>query len=145
LGISNPLSRNHFHKKAILGSESKSEVSKHFLFIYLILSFNCAEWGYIVAFTKVLTIYQIYHTWIHPFHLSPPIPRVVSTDTIFSFTHMCTQYVHHIHPPSPFPHLFPLPLVSLPAPPQDLFHPLLLQFCIWKKKKKKNDIFAYLR
>jgi hypothetical protein len=24
----------------------------------------CAGWGYIVALTKVLTIYQIYHTWI---------------------------------------------------------------------------------
>jgi hypothetical protein len=32
-------------------------------------------WGYIVAFTKVLTIYQMYHTWIHSlpnFPLSPP-------------------------------------------------------------------------
>jgi hypothetical protein len=28
-------------------------------------------WGYIVAFMKVLTIYQIYHTWIHPLHHSP--------------------------------------------------------------------------
>jgi hypothetical protein len=28
--------------------------------------FNCAGWGYIVAFTKVLTMYQLCHTWIHP-------------------------------------------------------------------------------
>jgi hypothetical protein len=27
-------------------------------------------WGYIVAFTKVFTIYQIFHTWIHPLHHS---------------------------------------------------------------------------
>jgi hypothetical protein len=24
-----------------------------------------------VAFTKVLIVYQIYHTWIHPLHHSP--------------------------------------------------------------------------
>jgi hypothetical protein len=40
-------------------------------------------WGYIVAFTKVITIYQIYHTWIHPLHhfplfSPPPIPGIVS-------------------------------------------------------------------
>jgi uncharacterized protein YqgQ len=28
-------------------------------------------WGYIVAFTKVLTMYQIYHTWIYSLHRSP--------------------------------------------------------------------------
>jgi hypothetical protein len=34
----------------------------------------CAGWGYIVAFTEVLTKYQIQHTWIHPLHhsLFPP-------------------------------------------------------------------------
>jgi hypothetical protein len=32
--------------------------------------------GYLVAFIKVLTIYQMYHTWIHPLHHSiiPPLP-----------------------------------------------------------------------
>jgi hypothetical protein len=34
----------------------------------------CAGWGYIAALTKVLTMYQIYHTWIHPFHQSPSYP-----------------------------------------------------------------------
>jgi hypothetical protein len=34
------------------------------LFIYLFFFF-CAGWRYIVAFTKVLTMCQIYHTWIH--------------------------------------------------------------------------------
>jgi hypothetical protein len=28
---------------------------------------------------------------------------------------MCTQYLHHIHPPIPFPHLLP--------PPTDTNHP----------------------
>jgi hypothetical protein len=31
----------------------------------------CAEWGYIVAFTEVLIIYQICHIWIYPLHHSP--------------------------------------------------------------------------
>jgi hypothetical protein len=36
---------------------------KNFLLFYLFSSFlknYCAGWGYIVAFTKVLTLYQIY-------------------------------------------------------------------------------------
>jgi hypothetical protein len=27
---------------------------------------------------------------------------------------MCTQYLHHNHPPTSFPHIFPLPLVPTP-------------------------------
>jgi hypothetical protein len=49
-------------------------------------------WGYIVTFTKVLTIH---HSWIHPLHhspLSPPslIPRIVSTGLIFPFSYLST-------------------------------------------------------
>jgi hypothetical protein len=33
-----------------------------------------AGWRNIVAFTKVLTMYQIYHTWIHPLHHAPLPP-----------------------------------------------------------------------
>jgi hypothetical protein len=73
------------------------------LFVYLVC------WGYTVAFTKVLIIHQIYHTCIHTLHCSllslpAPIPGIVSTDLIFSFTYMCTEYCHHIHPPLPSPH-----------------------------------------
>jgi hypothetical protein len=87
---------------------------------------------------KVLTVY---HTWIHPLHhsplsLPPPIPRIVSTDILFPFTYMCTQYLHHIHPLTPFPHLLLLP--PLPTPPrQDLFHPPVIQFFMRKKRRKK--------
>jgi hypothetical protein len=35
-----------------------------FLFIY----YYCDEWGNTVAFTKVITIYQIYNTGINPPH-----------------------------------------------------------------------------
>jgi hypothetical protein len=40
---------------------------KYYLFWYSF--FLC--WGFIVAFTKVLTLYQKYHTWIHPLHHFP--------------------------------------------------------------------------
>jgi hypothetical protein len=55
-------------------------------FIFLVFQF----WGYIVTFTKVLTIY---HSWIHPLNHSPlspppPIPVIASTGFIFSFTYM---------------------------------------------------------
>jgi hypothetical protein len=36
----------------------------------LFLLHCCAEWGYIMAFTKVLTMYQIYRIWIHRLHSS---------------------------------------------------------------------------
>jgi hypothetical protein len=68
--------------------------------------------GYIVAFTKVLSIYQIYSAWIHRLHHSPlsslsSIPGIVSTSFIFPFILMCTQYLHYIHsfPPHPYQHL----------------------------------------
>jgi hypothetical protein len=32
---------------------------------------------------------------------------------------LCTEYWHHIHPPSPFPYILPLPLVTTPR--QNLF------------------------
>jgi hypothetical protein len=88
-------------------------------YFHYLLFFNCAEWGYTVACTKVLTIYQVYHTWIHPLHhsfLSPPssVPGIVSTGLIFSFAYMCTPYLCYIHSPTPFPHIFPLPLVPNP-------------------------------
>jgi hypothetical protein len=52
------------------------------------LYYCCSEWGYTGVFTKVLTVYQIYHTWVHPFHCflsSPPspIPGTISTGIIF--------------------------------------------------------------
>jgi hypothetical protein len=40
-------------------------------FVIVIIFYCCAEWGYIAAFTKVLTLYQIYHTSIHPLSHSP--------------------------------------------------------------------------
>jgi hypothetical protein len=44
-------------------------LTKHLLLVVLLIFFffYCRSgWGYTVAFTKVLTMYQICHTWIHP-------------------------------------------------------------------------------
>jgi sterol desaturase/sphingolipid hydroxylase (fatty acid hydroxylase superfamily) len=60
-----------------------------------IIYFLTLFWGYIVEFTEVLVIYQIYYSWIHSVHHSPsspspPYPEIVSTGLIFPFTCMCT-------------------------------------------------------
>jgi hypothetical protein len=40
---------------------------------------------------------------------SSPIPVIVSTGLIFPFTYMYTQYLHHIHLPTPSPHILSHP------------------------------------
>jgi hypothetical protein len=86
-----------------------------FFLFFLLLCWVEVHW----AFTKVLTIYQIYHTWIHSLHHSPvspppPSPGTVSAGIIFSFTYMYTQYLYHTHLPTPFPHLLHPPTGTLP-------------------------------
>jgi hypothetical protein len=95
--------------------------------------------GYIMAFTKFLTTFQIYHTLFHPLHhstLPHPILGTVSTCVIFPFTYMCTQYLHYIYPSFPPPPVVPTP----PNPRQDLFYPPVLQFY----KRKKNTTFLFV-
>jgi hypothetical protein len=101
-------------------------------FIFFLFLLLCH--GYIVAFTKVLTLYQIYHTLIHPLHHSPLtstplIPEIASTGLTFPFTYMCTQYfLCYIHPPTSFSHMLPLPLVPtspLPRPVLPSYFPNL--------------------
>jgi hypothetical protein len=73
--------------------QSESDLNFSFLFSF----FYCfAGRGFIVAFTEVLTTYQVYYPWIHLLHHSPlsspsTTARIVSTDLIFPFTYMCTQ------------------------------------------------------
>jgi hypothetical protein len=95
---------------------------------------------YIVVFTQVLTMYQIYHTWIyllyHSLLFPPPlIPGTVSTGIIFPFTYMCTHFLHCIHPPTLF--LLHSPLLLI----QDLFTPLFSGFVEEKRENKKNMTF----
>jgi hypothetical protein len=47
--------------------------------------------------------------------------------------------LHHIHPPSPFPHLLPLPPV--PNPTGRTYFALMFSDFV-EEKKKKNDIFG---
>jgi hypothetical protein len=53
----------------------------------------CTGWGYIVAFTKVLTMYQIYHTWIHPLLCSPLSLSPPHSWNSFNRYHFC-KYIH---------------------------------------------------
>jgi hypothetical protein len=97
-------------------------------------------WGYIMVFAKVLTIYQMYRTWIHSsiilFYTSFPH---FSQYYFSTYLHVCTIFVSY-YPPHPFPIFSLLPLVPTPTG-QDLFCPPVLRFC----KRKNNDIFACLR
>jgi hypothetical protein len=43
----------------------------------------------------------------------PSISGIVSTGIIFPFTYMCTQYLHYIHLPTPFPNLLPPTLIPI--------------------------------
>jgi hypothetical protein len=56
----------------------------------------CAEWGYIVAFSKILTMYQIYYIEFIPstglLYPPPTIPGMVATGIIFAFTYMYTHF-----------------------------------------------------
>jgi hypothetical protein len=112
---------------------STTSLTRFFPFIYCF-----AKWEYTVAFIKVLTIHQIYHSWIHPLHHSPltlpfPIPGAVLTGLIFPFTYMWIQYLHYINPPTHFIYIIPPP-TSTPLP-KDRIHSTLL-FCDFCKRKK---------
>jgi hypothetical protein len=63
------------------------------------------------------------------------IPGTVSIWIIFEFTYMCTYYLYHIHLPTPFPATAP-PTSAKHLPPQNLFHPPVLQFCRRKIHKR---------
>jgi hypothetical protein len=83
----------------------------------------CIWWECIAAFSKVLTLYQIYHTWIYrPPTFSFILPSLYSWNSFnrshFPFTYMCAQYLHHIHLSMPFPHLLPLPTGAKSLPSQ---------------------------
>jgi hypothetical protein len=114
-----------------------------FFFLYC-----CAGYRYIVAFTKVCTMCQLYHTWIHPFPSLPlsPLPWFMDQFQqviIFAFTCMCTHFFHHTHSPTPFPHLHCAnPTPPSPTPPEKLW-PLVLRFVEDKRWKEKHDIFAF--
>jgi hypothetical protein len=86
---------------------------------------------------KVLTMCQFTPSMVS---LTPSISGIVSTDIVFIFTYMCTQYLHHIHPPIPFPHKLPPPTgTNLPLPPDRTYSTLL--FCNFVEEKKEKMTF----
>jgi hypothetical protein len=106
--------------------------------ILFILFYSCARWWYTVTFTKVLTIYQIYHTWIYPFHhfpLSSPHSWMSFNSNHFTiYIHVYTVFVPYSPlPPSSTSHWYP------PCR-QDVFCPPVFQFC---KRKKVTLLFVY--
>jgi hypothetical protein len=120
----------------------KAFLSFNFLYCY-------AGWGYIVAFTKVLAMNQLYYTWIHPLHHSPLsphplIPETVSTGIIFAFTCMCTHFFA-LYSLSYLLSMSPLPTHwCQPHLPTRTCSTLLFSYFGEKKKrkeKKKNMTF----
>jgi hypothetical protein len=76
-----------------------------FLFFFIVVL-----WEYIVAFTKVLTMYQLYHTWIHTPNTILHLPSCNS----FKLCHFCIYiHVYTLFVPYassyPFPHHLLLP------------------------------------
>jgi hypothetical protein len=94
-------------------------------------------WGYIVAFTKVLTIYQVCHSCIHPPHHSPlpppsPIPAIGSTGLIFPFTYVCTHIYTTFTLLHPFP-TFPPSHWYEPPHKQGISFLRSQEFACWKE------------
>jgi hypothetical protein len=71
----------------------------------------------------------------------PPIPGIVSTNTIFRITHTCTQYLHHIHPPSQFSYI-PLHSTGTNSSMQILF--FSCSSILYKNKRRKEMIFLLI-
>jgi hypothetical protein len=79
------------------GANSVERISFISSFFYYIF-YCCCRLGYIVAFTKVLTICQINHTWIHPFtillhSLSPPPLLTQFQQISFFYLHACVHSI----------------------------------------------------
>jgi hypothetical protein len=129
-------------------STFRSQINKHFhfkhFFKFLINGllpilmgntyFNTMNWS-----NQCFHFFLNYYAGWAIFLYLPPIPGIVSAGLIFPFTNICTQYLHQIHPPEPFPHNLPSPWYQ-PPHMLDMFCPPVLQFC-----RRKNYIFTYLR
>jgi hypothetical protein len=115
-----------------------------YLFIYFCC---CTGWECIVVFTKVLTMHQIYHVWIHPFYYfplspSPAIPIIVSEGIIFAFIYMCAQFLNCIHSPTPFP-ATPLPLVPPFPHTCRTSSTLLFSNCVEEKRQQMTFLLGW--
>jgi hypothetical protein len=94
-----------------VSGDDQVNIFSFILYKQILLKFFKLCLGYIMAFTKVLIMYQIYHTWIHCLHYSPLFPLPHSWNSFnrshFSiyiyvypvFVPYSPSYTHFLHPP----------------------------------------------
>jgi hypothetical protein len=106
-----------YHQGICITDISSSFLLCIFIFIILLFKFFIVL-GYIMTFTKVITIYRIYHSWIYPLYHSPLFSFPHSWNSFNRshfpiYTHVYTVFV----PYSPFflSHIFP-PLTGTNSP-----------------------------
>jgi hypothetical protein len=112
-------------------------------FIFFNFLHCCDVWGYTVAFTQVLTLYQIYQTWIHLLRYCPSSPPPDSWRS-FSRYHFFIylqgyNFLHHIHLTSPSHYWQPYSLGSTCST-------LLFSNFVGEKEKRlqeEHDIFPW--
>jgi hypothetical protein len=74
-----------------------------------------------------------------------PLFLKVSAGIVFAFTYLCTQFLHCIHPPTPFPRH--LPLIPPPCPlPGSICSALLFSDFVKenRNKEKKRKLFPII-
>jgi hypothetical protein len=106
--------------------------------------YYCAGYGYIVPFTKVLTMYQIYHTWILPLHCSPLSPYSWKFPQLsFLHLHTCVYIVFTMFTLLPFSRRLSPP-TGANFSPHNLFCSTVLWFCRRKTIKDKRRNMEFL-
>jgi hypothetical protein len=130
-----------------------------FIYLFIFIYENCILFIYLSLLCWVGVYCGIYKSFYNipnmsylnslppPFSfISSPLPHSWNSFNRyhFSFTYKSTQYLYHIHPPSPFPHLLTLPLV---ATPPTLVGPVLpsCSLILSKKKRKRKRWHLLLR
>jgi hypothetical protein len=78
-----------------------------FFYFFIVLRVHCGIYKGSYNISDILYLNSLSPSF--SFFLPHPNSGKVSTGLIFPFIYMWTQYLYHSHPPTPFPHVFPLP------------------------------------